>query len=54
MKKLLLFALSALVMTGCRFQKLDGPGMVGHADSTDVDSSQQVKMAADTLEEGGY
>lgn len=52
MKKLLLFALSALVMTGCRFQKLDGPGMVGHADSTKTDSTQQVGLAADTLEEG--
>ena len=52
MKKLLLLALSALVMTGCRFQKMDGPGMVGHADSTKTDSVQQVGLAADTLEEG--
>jgi hypothetical protein len=52
MKKLLLFALSALVMTGCRFQKMDGPGMVGHADSTKTDSTQQVGLAADTLRDG--
>lgn len=52
MKKLTLLALATLALTGCRFQKLDGPGMVGHADSTYVNGTQQVGMAKDTLAEG--